>query len=260
MEFDLFTFIAQVINFTVLIALLNKFLFGRVKAAMDERERKIADDLEKAVIQRQEAEKSAALAAEELKLLESRRQEMLEDARNKAREEEAQMKAAAQTAAEERQKKWQQAFSMEQENYIKALKLHSGKFAWKVSEKMLRELSDEKINNKAAEIFLKKLEALGGAQTAEFKAAVNRSEKPVVVLSPFVIDDILKDKISGVIVKMTESKNKVLFERSESIGFGIQAAVEGYKISWGGSEYFSGMEKEVIDVFKDGNKKGGYDG
>ena len=95
MHFDLFTFIAQLINFAVLVFLLNKFLFGRVKAAMDEREKKIADDLEKAGIQREEAQKSAALAAEELKLLESRRQEMLDDARNNARQEALQLKAAA---------------------------------------------------------------------------------------------------------------------------------------------------------------------
>ncbi|PKL92633.1 MAG: hypothetical protein CVV21_02425 [Candidatus Goldiibacteriota bacterium HGW-Goldbacteria-1] len=260
MHFDLFTFIAQLINFALLVFLLNKFLFGRIKAAMDEREKKIAGDLEKAGILREEAQKSAALAAEELKLLESRRQEMLDNARKKAREEAEEMKAAAQGAQREQQKKWQQAFSGEQENYLRMLKAHSGKFAWKVSEKMLRELSDEKINDKAAEIFLKKLEALGGAQTAEFKAAVNRSEKPVVVSSPFIIDAGIKDKISGVIAAKTGSQKTVIYELNEALVCGIEAGAEGYKISWGGEEYFSGIEKEVMDVFKDGSKKGGYDG
>ena len=260
MHFDLFTFIAQLINFAVLVFLLNKFLFGRVKAAMDEREKKIADDLEKAGIQREEAQKSAALAAEELKLLESRRQEMLDDARSKAREEELRLKAAAQAAEQEQQKKWHQAFAGEQENYIRMLRVHSGKFAWKVSEKMLRELSDEKINNKAAEIFLKKLEALSGAQAEDFKAAANRSEKPVVISSSFILDDVIKEKISGVIAAKTKNPNEVIYQLNEDMVCGIEAAAEGYKISWGGDDYFSGMEKEVMDVFKDGNKKGGYDG
>ena len=43
MEFDLFTFIAQIVNFLLLLYLLYKFLFSRIKNAMDERERRVSE-------------------------------------------------------------------------------------------------------------------------------------------------------------------------------------------------------------------------
>ena len=60
MEFDLFTFIIQLINFGILLLILWKFLFGKIKSIMDEREKIIRNNIE-------ESEKKKALA-EELEL------------------------------------------------------------------------------------------------------------------------------------------------------------------------------------------------
>ena len=117
MEFDLFTFIAQLINFAILVFLLNKFLFGRVKAAMDEREKKIAAGIEAAQKAGAEAEESARRAAEELANLESRRQEMIDAAKKEARDEALRIKEASRKEDEEQKKKWHLAFAAEQDNY-----------------------------------------------------------------------------------------------------------------------------------------------
>ena len=41
MTIDWFTFVAQIINFLILVALLKYFLYGRLVAAMDQRQQDI---------------------------------------------------------------------------------------------------------------------------------------------------------------------------------------------------------------------------
>ena len=59
MLIDWFTVIAQIINFLVLVALLKRFLYGRIIKAMDQREEKIAFRLADAERKRNEAEQEA---------------------------------------------------------------------------------------------------------------------------------------------------------------------------------------------------------
>ena len=56
MQFDLFTFIAQIINFIILVAVLWKILFKRIIKAMDEREANIRSDIEVAEEKKREAQ------------------------------------------------------------------------------------------------------------------------------------------------------------------------------------------------------------
>ena len=57
MEVDWFTVIAQILNFLVLVWLLKRFLYKPVLNAIDEREKKIASELEDAAIHKAEARK-----------------------------------------------------------------------------------------------------------------------------------------------------------------------------------------------------------
>ena len=56
MKIDWFTFAAQMINFLVLVALLQWLLYGPIVRAMKKREEKIAGRLEQASWKREEAE------------------------------------------------------------------------------------------------------------------------------------------------------------------------------------------------------------
>ena len=48
MHIDWFVFLCQIVNFLILLWLLKKFLYGRIIAAMDAREAKIASTFEEA--------------------------------------------------------------------------------------------------------------------------------------------------------------------------------------------------------------------
>ena len=61
MQIDWFTFIAELINFLVLMVLLKRFLYGPIIKAMDRRERKITASLLEATQKTQEAQREADL-------------------------------------------------------------------------------------------------------------------------------------------------------------------------------------------------------
>src|SRR5690554_2652058 len=61
MEIDWFTVIAQLVNFLILVWLLKRFLYKPVLNAIDEREKKIASQLEDAAMNKAEAQKEKDL-------------------------------------------------------------------------------------------------------------------------------------------------------------------------------------------------------
>ena len=101
MLIDWFTFAAQIFNFLVLVLLLKRFLYKPIVKAMEERERRIASQIDEAARQRQEAQAQAEqyrrnnLALEEAKRdmlaqaateVEGRRKQLVEQAREEVRE------------------------------------------------------------------------------------------------------------------------------------------------------------------------------
>jgi len=57
MQINWFTVIAQIINFFILVWLLKRFLYKPILKAIDEREKKIASQLEDANAKEEKAEK-----------------------------------------------------------------------------------------------------------------------------------------------------------------------------------------------------------
>ena len=57
MLIDLFTVIAQIINFLILVYLLKRFLFNRIIKIMDDRENQIIDRMQGAEAAKEEAQK-----------------------------------------------------------------------------------------------------------------------------------------------------------------------------------------------------------
>src|SRR5262249_16867757 len=73
MKIDWFTVIAQVINFLILVWLLKRFLYQPVLRSIDEREKKIANQLKEAEDREAAAEQAKTLMQEKLNAFERQR-------------------------------------------------------------------------------------------------------------------------------------------------------------------------------------------
>lgn len=82
---DWFTVVAQIINFLILVALLKYFLYGRIVAAMTQRQEEISARWEEARQQREAAAKELEAARDRNRQLDQQREALLANAPRRAR-------------------------------------------------------------------------------------------------------------------------------------------------------------------------------
>ena len=121
MLLDPFTVIAQIVNFAILALALKHFLYDRVIAAMDARERAIAARFE-------EAEQREAEAREELDeyerssvRLERERRDLMDDARHQADEHRQRLLDEARAEVDEERRRWQRGLLAEKDELSREL-------------------------------------------------------------------------------------------------------------------------------------------
>jgi len=81
---DLFTLVAQIVNFLILLVALKLLLYGRIVRVMDEREERIAARLNEAEQREQQAEGEKASYQEKRREVEQEREAILAEARDEA--------------------------------------------------------------------------------------------------------------------------------------------------------------------------------
>ena len=86
MSIDWFTFFAQIINFLILVVLLRWFLYEPIVHAMQQREERIADQLDRAKQERSEAETLAERYRSDQRKLDEQREKLLKEARKEAQQ------------------------------------------------------------------------------------------------------------------------------------------------------------------------------
>ncbi|MGH2456293.1 MAG: F0F1 ATP synthase subunit B [Candidatus Limnocylindria bacterium] len=140
---DLPKLLFQVINFLLLLYLLNRFLFKRVLKLLDERHAKIGKGLEDAEaaardreLARAEREAAVAEARKEAQAMIARATKIAEDSR-------AEIVAEARTEAEKVTERARQEITAEKEKAMAELRTHVAELALEAAGKLVRaEMSD----------------------------------------------------------------------------------------------------------------------
>src|SRR5690625_566874 len=87
MKIDWFTVIAQIVNFLILVWLLKRFLYKPVLNAIDEREKRIASQLEEAAMKKEEAKKEHDLFRQKNEVFDSERTSKMDEVYEKVNSE-----------------------------------------------------------------------------------------------------------------------------------------------------------------------------
>ncbi len=143
MKLDVFTFIAQIVNFLILIALLRYFLFNRIRKAMDDREKKIAARLAEADSKKQEADREAESFRAHERELEEKREELLSRASQDAEAERKKLLENARTEAEAERLKWSESLTAQKEIFLKELRRLAGEQVYAGTRKAVKDLAKE---------------------------------------------------------------------------------------------------------------------
>ncbi|HNY10345.1 MAG TPA: F0F1 ATP synthase subunit B [Candidatus Wallbacteria bacterium] len=246
---DWFTFIAQIVNFIILIWFLKRFLYGPIIKAIDEREKKISDQFleanaktEAAVKEREDfrlkneefagrREAMLAAAADEVKI---KRQQMLDEARTESgllRE------RLNETIEKER-------LDLERE-IIRRIRAE----VFTVARRALSDLADTGLEERLAAVFIKRLREVSGDDKNRMAAILRSPAGAVSVRSAFELAPDQRAEIGRAFNETFSADKKILYETAPELICGVELTANGYRFVWSISDYIAALEKSVDGFF-----------
>lgn len=162
---DVFKLAFQIINFLLLLYLLNRFLFKRVLAILDERSQRIQKGLEDAEAAKRDrelarAEREAALdeARKEAQAMVARANKMADDART-------QILTEARTQAEQVSAKAREEIAAEKDRALAEIRTQVADLALFAAGKLVKREMDEPMQRQLVEEFLTEVQPRPGSRS-----------------------------------------------------------------------------------------------
>ena len=238
---DWFTVAAQIVNFLILVWLLNRFLFKPIRGAMAKREKKMADALSRTRQAEQEAQASALALESEKTAFAEARESLMDEAREEvARWRETTMESAREEV-ESLRRTWMASMSRDRQAFLDRLKRLVARQVMRIGEKTIRDLSDQGLNRQVLRVFLEKV--------ADRKNALSRqaTNQEIVVQSGIVLDDeddrMLQERLS----KWFPTAAPIRIETHPQLGPGIQLVVGDRTAAWHLADYLQDLETEIME-------------
>ena len=160
MQINWFTFAAQIVNFLVLVWLLNRFLYGPVVRAMDDREQRITERLNEADAARDQAEQAAEEHRRKTDELQHAKDDLLAEAGREIEQWKADHRAAARKEFDESRREWQRALSREKTAFLRDLRRRAGEHVFETARLVLSRLSDVSLEKRIIDSFIDRLHGL----------------------------------------------------------------------------------------------------
>lgn len=240
MLIDWFTVLAQIINFLILIYLLKRFLYGPVIRAMEAREKRVAEAMDRAKNAEQEANQRSLELESERQALLSSKERLLAEARAEVDKWREKTLKTAQEEVETLRRSWMDRLTRDREAFLNTLKRRIAEQVMRIGDKVLKDLANQGLDHQIIEVFLEKV----STKKDEFlQEALNR---PVSVQSGLPLSD---DQVRGIREHLDQwfpSASTIQFEVAPQLGMGIQVIAGDRKVAWNLAEYLDDLEKEIM--------------
>jgi len=253
---DLFTIIAQIINFLILVGLLKHFLYDRVINAMDERERKITSRLEDAEKKQAEAESEADSHRKKKQELEEKRKEFLSQAREEAESERKALTQKVRAEIDQLQTRWREDLRQEKDSFLQELSQKLNKQVCHITRKAMKDLANAALEEQILNAFIDRLRDLGEKEREIIIASMLDSGQLVTIMSAFEIASNDRQKITKALRKTIEEGLEVKYQTSPDMILGIELRSHGCKLAWSLDDYLESLEASIGRVLEEEARDG----
>lgn len=252
MQIDWFTFIAQVVNFLILIVLLQRFLYKPVVKAMDEREQKVASELEEARLKKIEAEQKEQELEQNLKEFEVQKNQLLEDARQEVDKQRKLWMEQLRADIDEIRERWEEAVDSERESFLSHLREETGHQVIVLIEDVLTDLSERNLQQQTVDLFLEKLQDLDHDEKENIRETMAQLKtNEAEIQSSFELEEEQKHCIKNLLREMTNYDLSCEFEIVEELGFGVQIQIGGWRLGWNLKAYLDRFKQQLEKFLKE---------
>lgn len=246
MQVDWFTIIAQALNFLVLVWVMKRFLYKPILGVIDEREKRISDQVAAADMMKVEAkkerdeyeEKNGKLIHESAALMDSakaeahaERQKLLEEARETAEAYSAKHKEAL--------KNEELALRLEIEKRIR-------KEVLALVRDALSALAGIGLEERIVELFNDRIQTMEDEEKQTLRTALKGSDNSVTVRSGLDLNDKQKATTEEIIKTLLGADTRIIFETEPDLISGIELNANGHKAAWSIDEYLSSINRSGV--------------
>lgn len=252
MQIDWFTFIAQIVNFLILIGLLRYFLYKPVIKAMDKREQTITSELEEARLKKVEADQKERQLEQKLKTFEDQKSQLLDEARREVNEKRTMWIDELRTEVAGIKKRWVEAIESEQDAFLMHLKEETGQQIIDLINRVLTDLSERNLEQQTLDFYFEKLSRLNQQELEELRKTLRDLDiREAKIYSSFELDSRQKQKLGELLRQASGTELSCEFDTSKELGFGIETRIEGWRLSWNLKTYLETLSREMDRFFKD---------
>ncbi len=247
MHIDWFVFFAQIVNFLILLALLKKFLYGRIISAMDEREAKISATFAEAEKAKEDASRSVLVCEQRLQEMESATEAMMNKARADAEAYRRELMEKARGEVDQIQGRWVDTLRSERENFFQELRRLTGAQVYAITRRVLKDLADIDLEQQIVQILTERIETLDRKDQEHIRTLMRAGEK-ITIQSAFDLPPEARDKLHRALQGVIGPGVVVVYEHSDDVMSGYELRIDGYKIAWSMKDYLDTLEEKFYHV------------
>ncbi|HYW33867.1 MAG TPA: F0F1 ATP synthase subunit B [Balneolaceae bacterium] len=251
MHLDWFTFIAQIINFLILLALLQRFLYKPVLRIMDKRAEEVAGRLEEARKKLDQAEEKSKLYEEKLRDFEHQKSELLKSASEEAERKRDALIREARDEVDRLRQQWKESVEIEKDSYFNELYRQTANRVIEIVDRIIRDLSNRDLEQVTIDKFIEQLHTIDNKEQKRIiHSALNYGNGKLKIISSFTLSDEQQKRIEDVLQEVFSMSINCEFVESKVLGFGIEIQMTGWKLGWNMMRYLEELRKNIKQTGK----------
>jgi F-type H+-transporting ATPase subunit b len=250
MLIDWFTVGAQVLNFVILVWLLEHFLYKPILNAIDAREKSIAAELADADAKKAEARKESDDFRGKNKAFDEQRGALLAKAAEDAKAEGKRLVDGAQKRAESLRAEQENALLNDGRRLADEVTHVAAQEVFDIARKALADLATVSLEERMGEVFTRRLRGMDPKAKDSLATAIRSSPEPATVRSTFELPAGQRAAIQNALNEAFSAEVKLRFETAPGAICGIELTAGGQKLSWSIAGYLSSLEENVTALLK----------
>ncbi len=250
MELDWLTVAAQIVNFLVLVWLLQHFLYAPITKAMRRREERIEERLADAQKSRKEAENEAAKLRDKQEELENDKEGLMEEARSKAAELRDKLEDELREDIEEKREAWHKRLDEERVEFSEDFRKMASRHVIKTVRAILSDFADADLAVQIAGEFVNRLESLSEDDLQRLKTAVSRPDGDVVIESGIELPSAARGKITRALHEKLNTDKEVDYRTSDDLVLGIRLILGEQTVEWSARRHLDKLEDVVEEALE----------
>lgn len=252
MSIDWFTFFAQIVNFLVLIFVLQRWLYKPITKAMQRREDTIRDRLDSASQQQQKAEEEVERYQAMRQDLKTHRSDLLAQAQLETEQTHQHLRQEMQESVEAERSQWQSMLQRQKESFLHEVSDRTMQQLQATVRRVLADLAESELETQIAKLFLKKLQNLNESERTELVKTLTTSDIiPLTLVSTFELPNDISEAIANILQTYFDASSRVEldYEIQSNLICGIELRGTGYKLAWSMDAYLDAITENLATVF-----------